>query len=77
MDVADWRRWTEVTLPVAGALFAAVLPIYWFLHSMAAWRALLQMIHSPHRWEKTPHGITEEYDDSMVDTGGLPHSARG
>lgn len=67
-----WRRYNWRV-----ALFAAFLPIYWFLHSMAAWRALLQMIHSPHRWEKTPHGITEEYDDSMVDTGGLPHSARG
>lgn len=32
-------------------------PIYWALMSAAAWRALLQFIWAPHRWEKTPHGL--------------------
>ena len=37
--------------------FALLLPAYWVLHSIAAWRALYQLIRQPDRWEKTPHGI--------------------
>lgn len=37
--------------------FAVLSPVYWFLHSIAAWRALWQSIRSPHTWEKTPHGL--------------------
>ena len=37
--------------------FALLNPFYWLLHSVAAWRALLQLVFSPHHWEKTPHGI--------------------
>lgn len=29
---------------------------YWFLISFAAFRAFLQLITDPHKWEKTPHG---------------------
>lgn len=32
-------------------------PFYWFLLSLAAWRALLQLIYDPQRWEKTEHGL--------------------
>jgi hypothetical protein len=32
-------------------------PLYWFLLSLAAWRALFQLIHDPQRWEKTEHGL--------------------
>ncbi|MFC4625782.1 hypothetical protein ACFO1V_11255 [Daeguia caeni] len=31
------------------------IPVYWLLISRAAWRALIQLIHKPHLWEKTPH----------------------
>lgn len=34
------------------------LPFYWLLISVAAWRALFQLILKPHMWEKTPHGLT-------------------
>ncbi len=37
--------------------FAVLNPIYWGLHSFAAWRALFQVITSPAVWEKTPHAI--------------------
>lgn len=57
------------------AVFAVFIPIYWLLHSYAAWRAAIQVAWAPHLWEKTPHGLTEEYDDGIIDTGGLPHSA--
>lgn len=48
------------------AVFAVFLPVYWVLHSFAAWRAAFQMIRDPHRWEKTPHGLTEDnYEESI------------
>jgi cellulose synthase/poly-beta-1,6-N-acetylglucosamine synthase-like glycosyltransferase len=42
-------------------VFAVFSPLYWFLHAYAAWRALYQTLVDPHRWEKTPHGISEGY----------------
>ncbi|MGC3994621.1 MAG: glycosyltransferase [Propionicimonas sp.] len=68
--LAAWRRYNWRI-----AIFAFFVPIYWLLHSWAAWRAAIQVARDPHRWEKTPHGLTEEYDDGIIDTGGLPHSA--
>jgi glycosyltransferase XagB len=44
------RGWRE-------APFALLNPIYWVLHSWAAWRALIQLVHKPYYWEKTPHGL--------------------
>ena len=35
------------------------LPIYWMLLSVAAWRAVWQLIFNPHLWEKTPHGTDQ------------------
>jgi hypothetical protein len=32
-------------------------PIYWICLSMAAWRALYQLLAEPYRWEKTEHGL--------------------
>jgi glycosyltransferase XagB len=32
-------------------------PLYWFLLSFAAWRALFQLWRDPLRWEKTEHGL--------------------
>ena len=34
-------------------------PFYWFLLSLAAWRALFQLVHDPQRWEKTEHGLAQ------------------
>lgn len=31
------------------------LPVYWFLMSLASYRAVFQLVVQPHRWEKTPH----------------------
>jgi hypothetical protein len=36
---------------------AALNPLYWVLHSWAAWRALIQLVRNPFLWEKTPHGL--------------------
>ena len=32
-------------------------PLHWLLLSVAAWRALFQLIYDPQRWEKTEHGM--------------------
>jgi hypothetical protein len=34
-----------------------LMPLHWILLSVAAWRALLQLMRCPHYWEKTPHGL--------------------
>jgi glycosyltransferase XagB len=34
-----------------------LVPLHWLLLSLAAWRALYQLIRDPHRWEKTEHGL--------------------
>ncbi len=32
-------------------------PLHWLMLSLAAWRALYQLIVAPHAWEKTEHGL--------------------
>jgi cellulose synthase/poly-beta-1,6-N-acetylglucosamine synthase-like glycosyltransferase len=34
-----------------------LMPLHWLLLSLAAWRALYQLVRDPHRWEKTAHGL--------------------
>jgi hypothetical protein len=34
-----------------------LMPVYWLLLSLAAWRALFQLFRDPYRWEKTEHGL--------------------
>lgn len=47
--------------------YALLNPAYWVLHSIAAWRALFQLVVSPAHWEKTPHGI--QHGPAPVDPG--------
>ncbi|SFZ81467.1 Glycosyltransferase, catalytic subunit of cellulose synthase and poly-beta-1,6-N-acetylglucosamine synthase [Devosia enhydra] len=35
-----------------------LLPVYWVLHSIAAYKAFWQLIVNPHYWEKTEHGTS-------------------
>jgi cellulose synthase/poly-beta-1,6-N-acetylglucosamine synthase-like glycosyltransferase len=35
----------------------ALIPVHWVLLSIAAWRALIQLVRDPYRWEKTEHGL--------------------
>lgn len=39
------------------APWIALLPLYQMLISLAAWRALWELIRAPHRWNKTTHGL--------------------
>ncbi len=36
--------------------YAVLTPAYWLLMSIGAYKALVQLIHRPHYWEKTDHG---------------------
>ena len=46
------RRWYELWP------FGFLNPFYWMLHSIAAYKALGQLILRPHYWEKTQHGLS-------------------
>ncbi|MHB1986848.1 MAG: glycosyltransferase [Acidimicrobiales bacterium] len=46
--------------------YAMLNPVYWLLHSTAAWRALVQLVRSPSEWEKTPHGLIDPDQDKAT-----------
>jgi glycosyltransferase XagB len=39
------------------ALYSLLMPFYWILISVAAYRSIYQFVFQPFVWEKTPHGI--------------------
>ena len=41
---------------LSSAWALALVPLHWLLLSLAAWRALYQLVRDPQRWEKTEHG---------------------
>jgi cellulose synthase/poly-beta-1,6-N-acetylglucosamine synthase-like glycosyltransferase len=44
---------------LGSAWVVALAPVHWMLLSVAAWRALWQLVSDPHRWEKTEHGLAK------------------
>ncbi|WP_459696479.1 glycosyltransferase [Acidisoma sp. C75] len=52
-------------------------PIYWVLHSVAAYKALWQLVLNPHYWEKTQHGTSGKTQEvlAMVAAGYAPPDA--
>jgi cellulose synthase/poly-beta-1,6-N-acetylglucosamine synthase-like glycosyltransferase len=40
--------------------YALLNPAYWVLHSIAAYKALWQLIFKPYYWEKTNHGLSDK-----------------
>ncbi len=42
---------------LTSAPWLILIPFYWVLLSIAAWRAVIQILISPYRWEKTAHGL--------------------
>lgn len=52
--------------------FALLAPLYWLLHSYAAYRALWQLVFAPSKWEKTPHGFS-----AVRPTASLPGAEPG
>jgi cellulose synthase/poly-beta-1,6-N-acetylglucosamine synthase-like glycosyltransferase len=59
--------WAAMALPPLEALrrrrwwglmpWVALLPFYYALVSLAAWRALVELVREPFRWNKTDHGL--------------------
>jgi cellulose synthase/poly-beta-1,6-N-acetylglucosamine synthase-like glycosyltransferase len=43
--------------PLGHSWVLILTPRYWFLLSLAAWRALVQLLYDPQGWEKTEHGL--------------------
>jgi glycosyltransferase XagB len=41
---------------MAGSIrYTPLMPLYWLVTGIAAWKGALQLIWSPHYWEKTEH----------------------
>ncbi len=38
--------------------YEVAMPVYWSMMSVAAWKALLQLVTRPFYWEKTDHGLS-------------------
>ncbi|MDD3223141.1 MAG: glycosyltransferase family 2 protein [Clostridium sp.] len=45
--------------------YALLTPIYWSFSSLAAIKALWQLIHNPFHWEKTDHGLSGSSIDNI------------
>jgi glycosyltransferase XagB len=44
---------------LAHAWVLTLTPLYWLMLSLAAWRALYQLVCDPQGWEKTEHGLAK------------------
>ncbi|MEM1384252.1 MAG: glycosyltransferase [Pseudomonadota bacterium] len=53
--LAMWRRRSLDLF-----LWVPVLPFYWTLGSLAAWKAVFELVVAPYYWDKTRHGISRE-----------------
>ncbi len=49
------------------AKFGLLMPFYWVLMSIAAWKGCLQLLWNPHYWEKTKHfGVHSSDNDTAA-----------
>src|SRR5690606_38749011 len=60
-----------------GYRYILVIPVYWILILLSAWRALWQLVHKPHLWKKTPHQpnyfyISEDAEPAFKNASPLP-----
>ena len=58
------RRWWSL-LP-----FVPLVPLYYGLVSLAAWRGLLELLTAPDRWNKTEHGLARTSRAARLTGGG-------
>lgn len=47
-------------------LYALLNPLYWLMHSISAYKGLIQLITKPFYWEKTNHGLTKSTKSSSI-----------
>jgi cellulose synthase/poly-beta-1,6-N-acetylglucosamine synthase-like glycosyltransferase len=45
-------------------IWVPVLPFYWTLGAVAAWKALIEMVWAPYYWDKTMHGISRVFSQA-------------
>lgn len=69
--IAAVRRRTPALLA-----WAPVLPIYWWLGAVAAWKALAEMIIAPYWWDKTEHGLSPLSGTAPGDDASEPAAKR-
>jgi hypothetical protein len=55
IGIAVMGLWRRQLMKSAWVLL--LIPVYWLMLSLAAWRAAFQLIRDPYRWEKTEHGL--------------------
>ena len=60
MVAAAKRGWFQL-MP-----WALLAPVYWVLHSVAAYKAIWQLIVAPHYWEKTQHGTSSTTRETLA-----------
>ena len=56
--------------------YAFLVPIYWVLMSVGAWKAFVQLCYKPMYWEKTEHGFCLYEDGEDEATEGEPSTVR-
>lgn len=64
---------------MANAWVLLLTPVHWLLLSIAAWRALHQLVVAPYAWEKTTHGLARHSrlnDEMMRSLVDLEHHLR-
>lgn len=47
---------------------ALLMPFYWLLISLAAWKGFIQIFTKPFYWEKTKHGLTDNIEPCKEET---------
>ena len=45
--------------------YVFLVPFYWLAMSMAAWKAVYEIISDPHYWAKTNHGLHLNHKKAM------------
>ena len=71
-----WRGFTGHERARLKARWICLTPAYWFMMSMAGWRALGQLMSNTHLWEKTPHAATPEWA-ALAESVGMQKDAQG
>ena len=72
-----WRGFTGHERCRIKARWMFLTPAYWFMLSIAGWRALGQLASNTHLWEKTPHAAAPEWaafkeaGESVKNTQGM------
>ena len=55
---------------LAHAWALALVPVHWVILSLAAWRALYQLVRDPQGWEKTEHGLAKNSRRAATTSAG-------